>query len=143
MRYVRYVLQLLLVGAAAILSGIALFVPPQPAYAFALGVFAFFAVLFYFTLLLREHTESRLNPARRVSPRVLAGFFLLFGIGGLWLAWAMATGSAAPRSVVLRTVAEAVSPLVPSAISACFGLFMLWLAWGILKRERSQETLSK
>ena len=133
MRYIRYFLQLLVVGAAATLIGIALFAPPQPAYAFALGVFAFFAVVFYLTLLLRA-TESRLDPARRVSPRVLGGFFLLLGTGGLWLAWAMATGSAAPRSFVLRAAAEAVSPLVPSALFALFGLFMLWLAWGLLRR---------
>jgi hypothetical protein len=77
----RYVLQLLIVGAAATLIGIALFAPPQPAYAFALGVFAFFAVVFYFTLLLREHTESRLNSSARQSAgtRVASSSFLAQG----------------------------------------------------------------
>jgi len=133
MRYVRYALQLLLVGAAVVLGGIVVFVAPQPAYGFAFGVLAFFAVLFFLTLLLREHTESRLNPSRPISCRVLAGFFLILGLGGLLLAWAMFLGSATPRSLVIRAFAEATSPLVPAAISAVFGVFMISLAWRLLR----------
>lgn len=128
MRHVRRFLQCLLISAGLVLIGMALYLPSRPAYDFALAALAFFAFLFFLTLLLREHTESRLNPAFRASPRVLAGFLLLVGIGNLWLAWAVVTDSLSPRSFVVRTVIEIVGPIVPSAIFAVIGLLMLRLA---------------
>lgn len=77
MRTLRIVLQLV-VAVFFVLALVALLQPPFSFTAFV-GVAAFFSFLFLLTLMLREHTESRLTPSRGIR-----------GIKGVRLDWSFA-----------------------------------------------------
>jgi hypothetical protein len=91
-RAVRYLLQaLLLLLAAGVMVPLA--VSGKASYAALLGLGAFFGFLLFLTVLLREHTESRLvSGLLRLSieylgPWPAAAFFLAFGACMLCLAF--------------------------------------------------------
>lgn len=116
MRVIRYLLQglILVLGAAALLPTV---FGPKADLLVALGVTAAFAFLFFLTILLREHTESRLVPGREVSSRVVAAFVGFVGAGMCWLGVSIINGylpkSHGRRGDLLRLAIETLGPWPP------------------------------
>jgi hypothetical protein len=130
-RVVRYLLQalILVLGAAALLPAI---FGPKADLLVALGVGACFAFLFFLTVLLREHTESRLVSGREVSSRLVARFLAFVGAGMCWLGVSVINGyqpgSHGRRRDILRLAIEHLGPWPPGLFFVLVGASVVRLA---------------
>ncbi|MOA30582.1 hypothetical protein D3C78_1516830 [compost metagenome] len=95
----------------------------------ASGLFIFLLLL---TLLLREHTASRLDPRRQISSKVLGTFIGFAGGGIVWLAWLIASGqyhSGTRRGLMLMKTIELIGPWLPAAVFFALGLQLMWFGY--------------
>jgi len=93
MRILRLLLQAITIGLGSLFVAVAFNARGVLA---GLGVLAFFGILFLFTLLLREHTESRLVPGRKFNPKVRGAFLVFPGVSLCWVAWSFSFGRGIP-----------------------------------------------
>lgn len=84
MRVIRFIL-LMLVACLAVIFIHDLSSDPNPMSHENVFFACFIAFLLMLTLLLREHTESRLSPQRKLNRKVIAMFMLFMGAFGLFL----------------------------------------------------------
>ncbi|WP_039803781.1 hypothetical protein [Azotobacter chroococcum] len=101
---------------------------PQ-ALAAASGLFLFLLLL---TLLLREHTENRLNPLRENSPKPLGALLVFLGCGLEWLSWLMVTEQYHPdgrRGQMLVIVIKLIGPWLPAAVFFVLGMQLVWFGF--------------
>lgn len=91
-----------------------------------------FILLLLLTLLLREHTESRLKPHREISMKVLGAFITFWGSGMVWLSWLIASGqynSDSRRGQLLLNSIEVIGPWLPASVFLVMGVVMVWLGY--------------
>lgn len=131
MRLLRILLQLLVL--ALFLPILFLIVVQRP---LELGVLVAASGLFIFllllTLLLREHTASRLDPRRPISSKVLGTFIGFAGGGIVWLAWLIASGqyhSTGRRGQLLVHIIELIGPWLPGTVFLALGLQLMWFGY--------------
>ncbi|ABM97403.1 hypothetical protein Mpe_B0639 (plasmid) [Methylibium petroleiphilum PM1] len=107
----------------------------KASYAALLGLGAFFGFLLFLTVLLREHTESRLVPGRTVSTKVCGVFLSLVGAGGIGLSVRLIDGyrPTGRRSGLLRLSIEYLGPWPAAAFFLAFGACMLGLAYRLFR----------
>lgn len=137
MRVVRYLLQaaILLFGGSALA---ALALSSRFELLPFLGLAAFFCVLFFLTLLLRENTESRIVFGREVNPEFIAAFLFIVGLGMLWLSASILagyTGATTRRGALLRVAIEVLGHWPPAAFFFVAGLFVLRAAYGLFRQR--------
>lgn len=137
MRAVRYFLQAaILLFGGSVLAALASS-PRFELFPF-LGLAAFFGFLFFLTLLLREHTESRIVFGREVNPKFIAVFLALVGFGICWLSVSIVngySGATTRRGALLRVAVEVLGPWPPAALFLVTGLFVLRGAYGMFRRQ--------
>ena len=134
MRIIRILLQVLI----AALYGLALFVLLRPPFSLGafLGISAFFAFLFLLTLLLREHTESRLVVGRQISPRVQGTFIVFAGFGLCYLSFRLVAGlpfSSGRRGQLLASIVDVVGPWPPAIVFAGLGFQLLFIGYHVFR----------
>lgn len=134
MRIIRIFLQVLIAG----FYGWALVVILRPPFSLGalLGISAFFAFLFLLTLLLREHTESRLVAGRQVDPRIVGAFIALMGIGLCYMSFRLAAGlplSSGRRGEFLALIIDIVGPWPPAIVFALLGLQLLFVGYRVFR----------
>ena len=103
-----------------------------------LGFAAFFAFLFFLTLLLREQTESRMGMGRDVDQRYIAVLLGSLGVGACWLAASVVKGYSGPSTrhgSLLRVSIEVFGPWPSAIFFLATGLCLLALAYRILRRR--------
>lgn len=136
------IIGILLLVLISMLYGMALLVllrPPLDLCAF-IGVSAFFIILFLLTLILREHTESRLVMGREVSPRILGTFIAFLGFGLCYMSYRFVAGlplSSGRRGKLLALIVDIVGPWPPALVFAAFGLKMLLFGYHTFRSDRT------
>ena len=138
MRVIRILLQALI----AVLYGLALRVLLRPPFSLGafLGISVFFAFLFLLTLLLREHTESRLVAGRQVSPRIIGTFIGFAGFGLCYLSFRLAASlpmSSGRRGQLLASIVDIVGPWPPAIVFAGLGVQLLFIAYRVFHATKT------
>ncbi|MCX8146729.1 MAG: hypothetical protein N3C59_10405 [Azovibrio sp.] len=138
MRLVRFSLQAV-IGLFFVLALAALLQPPFNLGAI-LGITAFFLFLFLLTLLLREHTESRLTRGRSISPRVLGAFISFLGVGLCYFSIHVALGhplSSGRRGQLLVVIVDTIGPWLPALVFAALGLELLYVGYRVFRSSQA------
>jgi hypothetical protein len=132
-RAIRVFLQVLVIALFVLLLTVFAHQPFDPVS--FIGVSIFVGFLFSLTLMLREHTESRLS-TRKIDPKVLSSFLVFVGAGLCCVAWRIALGepmSNSWRGRRLNSIIEITGPWLPSAFFLALGIFVLWGAYRALR----------
>lgn len=137
MRVIQVFLQAI-IGLFFVLALAALLQPPYNLGAI-LGISAFFVFLFLLTLLLREHTESRLVRGRNISPRVMGAFISFLGAGLCYFSIHIALGrplSSGRRGQLLSSIIDAIGPWPPALVFAALGLELLYVGYRVFRSSQ-------
>ena len=133
MRMLRIILQVIIVALGLLFTVVAFGSSSALA---SIGVFVFFSVLFLFSLLLREHTESHLVPGRKFNPKVRGAFLALPGISLCWVAWSFSFGRTVPLGWQNQDVASLFGTVGFWALALVLflvGIQVLWLSYRVFR----------
>jgi hypothetical protein len=136
MRALRIVLQIAIVALGLLFAFAATFGGHDSVA--ALGVLAFFGLVFLFTLVLREETETRLMPGRKYSSRIRGAFLAFPGTALCWIAWLTATGqplSSGRTRQSLEALTGIFGPWPVALVLLVAGLRVLWLSYRVFRSE--------
>lgn len=134
MRAIRIILQVIVVAFFALLMFV-LFRQEFDPTTF-IGVSIFFCFVFALTLLLREHTESRLVITRRINPKIIGSFLAFTGCTLCWVAWLIANDhqfSSSWRGRRLTSIIEFTGPWPPSVFFLALGITVIWVGFRVCR----------
>lgn len=137
MRVVRIFLQALLLLLYALLLPVLLKSPIDWKPFFGVTIFFLFVLLL--TVLLREHTESRINPHRPSSQRPIGLFIGFAGSGLCFFAYHLASGgelSSSRRGRFLASIIELIGVWPPAIVMFLLGAQLLYISLKILQAKK-------
>lgn len=144
MKVLRIILQLLIlgVGGSALVKLIS---RPDPDITFTLVFIVFLGFLFALTLVLKEHTDQRLVPGYKLSPKPMGFVLLLLGMIGLFSGASFLMGRASlPNGgnscravcglmlLVSQLLGETAARVFAFGLFSSFGVYLCFIGYKVL-----------